>query len=87
MKQRRSLSIFDEIYSGTNPTDAILCATAYLKALTKYKSRCDFIITTHYIDMCKTFDDSETITNMKMNTKEKKDDKSIDYTHKIVEGI
>ena len=86
-KNEKSLCIFDEIYSGTNPTDAILCATAYLKALTKYKKRCDFIITTHYIDMCKTFDDSKTIKNMKMHTKEIKGDKSIDYTYKIVEGI
>ena len=85
--KERSLCIFDEIYSGTNPTDAILCATAYLKALNQYKSKCDFVITTHYIDMCKTFEKSGTIKNMKMKTTGNISDKSINYTYKIEEGI
>ena len=85
--KERSLCIFDEIYSGTNPTDAILCATAYLKSLTKYKERCDFIITTHYIDMCRTFDDYASIKNMKMKTKDNKNTKTIEYTYKITDGI
>jgi energy-coupling factor transporter ATP-binding protein EcfA2 len=83
--KERNLCIFDEIYSGTNPTDAILCATAYLKALTLYKSHCDFVITTHYIDMCKSFESSKLIKNMKMNTTEK--GKTINYSYKIEDGI
>ena len=64
----RHFCIFDEIYSGTNPVDAALCATAYLRAMNTLKSRCDYILTTHYLELCHNMSDSKTTRNMKMKT-------------------
>jgi hypothetical protein len=55
--------IFDEIYSGTNPTDAIECATLYLNKMNEYKN-VNYVLTTHYIKLCEDFDDK--IVNLKM---------------------
>ena len=44
--------IFDELYSGTNPIEATQAAYAFLLYLSKYK-HVDFILTTHYTELCK----------------------------------
>jgi len=44
--------IFDELYSGTNPVEATQAAYAFLLYLSKHK-HVDFILTTHYIELCK----------------------------------
>ena len=78
----RHLCIFDELYSGTNPNDAILCAKIYLKVLKSY-SCVDFILTTHYIQLCEELD--KYVSNYKMNVIEHKD--KIEYLYKIKKGI
>jgi len=75
--------IFDEIYSGTNPTDAVSCATIYLEEMNKYKVNVDYVLTTHYIELCEQFD--KTICNLKMNVNVLED--SIEYLYKIENGI
>ena len=75
--------IFDEIYSGTNPTDAVSCATMYLEEMNKYKSGVDYVLTTHYIELCELFDDK--ICNLKMNVNVLDD--TIEYLYKIEDGI
>jgi DNA mismatch repair ATPase MutS len=75
--------IFDEIYSGTNPTDAVSCATMYLEEMNKYKVNVDYVLTTHYIELCELFD--KKISNLKMNVNVL-DDK-IEYLYKIENGI
>jgi len=75
--------IFDEIYSGTNPNDAIMCATIYLEQLNKFKLNVDYALTTHYIQLCEAFDTK--ILNLKMNVNVLDD--SIKYLYKIVNGI
>ncbi len=75
--------IFDEIYSGTNPTDAVSCATMYLDEMNKYKSSVDYVLTTHYIELCELFDDK--ICNLKMNVNVLDD--TIEYLYKIENGI
>jgi len=47
--------IFDELYSGTNPYEAIASAYGYIMHLTK-NDRVDFMLTTHYIQLCKLFE-------------------------------
>jgi len=69
---------FDELYSGTNPNDAILCAKIYLKGLKSYPC-VDFILTTHYIQLCEELD--KCVSNYKMNVIEHKD--QIEYLYKI----
>lgn len=81
----RHFCIFDELYSGTNPNDAILCAEIYLKGLFQYK-QVEFILTTHYIQLCETFGKNHThIKNIKMNVVQHPD--QIEYTYKIKKGI
>ena len=75
--------IFDEIYSGTNPTDAVSCATMYLEEMNKYKAGVDYVLTTHYIELCELFDDK--ICNLKMNVNVLDD--TIEYLYKIEDGI
>ena len=75
--------IFDEIYSGTNPTDAVSCATMYLEEMNKYKAGVDYVLTTHYIELCELFD--KKICNLKMNVNVLED--TIEYLYKIENGI
>jgi energy-coupling factor transporter ATP-binding protein EcfA2 len=75
--------IFDEIYSGTNPSDAVSCASIYLEEMNKYKTNVDYVLTTHYIELCESFD--KKICNLKMNVNVSED--KIDYLYKIQKGI
>jgi len=75
--------IFDEIYSGTNPSDAVSCASIYLEEMNKYKTNVDYVLTTHYIELCESFD--KKICNLKMNVNVSED--KIDYLYKIKKGI
>ena len=47
---KRNFCIFDELYSGTNPSEAIQSAQAYLTYLRTLNS--SFLLTTHYYDLC-----------------------------------
>ena len=78
--------IFDELYSGTNPTEATKSAYAFLLWLSE-RTNVDFILTTHYVDICCKFDKSNArIANWKMDANET-DEGDVEYTYKIVEGI
>lgn len=83
---QKHFCIFDEIYSGTNPNDAILCANIYLKGMNKLKNCVDFILTTHYIELCEKFEKNDIIKNKKMNVLEK-NKLSFVYTYKLIDGI
>lgn len=83
--EKKHLCIFDEIYSGTNPTDAVTCAKLYLKGLNTHKSKVDYLITTHYIELCEHFKDTPDVLNQKMNVTI--NDDKIKYSYKLVEGI
>ena len=77
--------IFDEIYSGTNPNDAVLCANLYLKGLNHYKKCVDYALTTHYIQLCENFNKDKLIQNLKMNVDIKED--KITYLYNLIPGI
>ena len=77
--------IFDEIYSGTNPNDAVLCANVYLKGMKHYKYCVDFALTTHYIQLCENFEKDDIISNLKMNVEVT--DTTINYLYQLVTGI
>jgi len=79
------LCIFDEIYSGTNPNDAVMCAKIYINQMNEHKKRVDYLITTHYIELCNFFEKNDFVYNMKMKVNEKED--NIQYEYKLVEGI
>jgi len=46
------LCIFDELFSGTNPTEAIGAATAFLEYIGS-RGNVEFLLTTHYKELCK----------------------------------
>ena len=58
----RHFCIFDELYSGTNPYEAIASAYGYITYLTKLDN-VDFMLTTHYIQLCKLFEKENTISD------------------------
>jgi len=84
-KKARHFCIFDELYSGTNPAEATKSAYAFLLYLSK-RLNVDFILTTHYIDICAKFKKSNRIANWKMDATEDADGE-IEYTYKISKGV
>ena len=85
-EDKNHLCIFDEIYSGTNPNDAILCAKLYLKGMNKLKKNVDYVLTTHYIELCENFEKCKNVKNKKMFAEEDISG-NIKYLYKIVNGI
>ena len=76
----RHFCIFDEIYSGTNPTEAIASAYSFLKYIAKWKN-VNFILTTHYISLCKLLDSQPLIVNKQMQITNDKN------TYKLIKNI
>ena len=83
-KNAKHFCIFDELYSGTNPYEAIASAFSYLKHLSSI-SNVDFMITTHYIELCKNLD-AINIKNYHMETEPNGNDK-FKYTYLLKDGI
>ena len=81
----RHFCIFDELYSGTNPYDATKSAYAFLLYLSKYKN-VNFILTTHYVGLCKKLKKSESMMCYKMSTAVDSNG-NIKYTYKLKKGI
>ena len=81
---KRHFCIFDELYSGTNPTDAVDSAYSFLSYLTKFKN-INFILTTHYVDLCEKLSTNKKIENK--NMKIIKENNDITYTYKLTKGI
>jgi hypothetical protein len=83
-KEENHFCGFDELYSGTNPDEAIMSAYAFMKYLLKYK-RVNYILTTHFIQLCEKLDSNEKMVNCHMNTKAFGD--SFQYTYELKKGI
>jgi DNA mismatch repair ATPase MutS len=66
MSNSRHCCIFDELYSGTNPEEAVESAYSFLLYLSKFDN-VDFILTTHYFEVCKRFKKSDRVDNYKMD--------------------
>lgn len=81
---KRRFCIFDELFSGTNPYEAIGAASGFLKYLNKYDN-ITFVITTHFLDLCKKMEKEIRITNLHMEINNYNED--FIYTYKIVPGI
>lgn len=87
----RFFCIFDELYSGTNPTEAVAGAFALTKYLSK-KKNVTFVITTHFYDFCQLCDKQRiNIKNCQMEWKQSakstnKDD-NVSFTYKMKRGV
>ena len=81
----RHFCIFDELYSGTNPEEASKAGYAFLKYLNQFEN-VNYVLTTHYVSICKKFNKSEKVQNYKMDVTIL-DDGTFDYTYKLKKGI
>jgi DNA mismatch repair ATPase MutS len=85
-KKDRHFCVFDELYSGTNPTEAVITATSFMNYLVKFKNvKC--ILTTHFIDLCKNLENNKAFVNYMMKTEFNKDKISFNYNYKLTQGI
>ena len=83
---KNHLCVFDELYSGTNPYEAIASGYSYLRYLDREK-RVNFVLTTHYTDLCKRLE-NKTIKNYSMEiNNQSSDKKNFKYTYKMIDGI
>jgi len=81
---KRHFCIFDELYSGTNPYEAVAAAYGYIDYISK-NPKVDLILTTHYIELCELLEkrNAGAITNLHMTV-------CADtgaYLYKIAEGV
>lgn len=79
--KKRHFCIFDELYSGTNPYEAIASAYGYIEFISK-NPNVDLILTTHYIELCELLGKHKRIENLHMSTGE-----DGAYLYKLAQGI
>ena len=82
--EKKHFCVFDELYSGTNPYEAISSAYGYLKYIIKNEN-VKFLLTTHFINLCKLLEKEKFIENNCMHTDIKEDVPT--YHYKIMKGI
>lgn len=75
--------VFDEIFSGTTPEEAVQCGYGFLSYLQK-NTRVKYILTTHFTELCKKLD-NEGVENCKMVSSIKDD--TLQHTYKIEKGM
>jgi DNA mismatch repair protein MutS len=78
------LCIFDELYSGTNPKEAISSAMAFISYINKHPNT-RFILTTHYSQICDHVEKLKGIKNYHMHVTDS--DAGIKFSYKIEEGM
>ena len=78
------LCVFDELFSGTNPYEAISAANAYLKHICSLDN-VTFLLTTHFLDLCKKLNKLKNVKNMQMQVVSR--DGDFEYTYKVINGI
>jgi hypothetical protein len=84
LQKERHFCIFDELYSGTNPDEAVVSANGFMNYIVK-KENVTSLLTTHYIKLCKKLEKNDRIKNFNMNTVKKND--TFEYTYKLIDGI
>lgn len=80
---KKHFCVFDEIFSGTTPNEAINCGYGFLTFLNS-NSNIRFILTTHFMELCKKLTNG-TITNYKMVSTI--NDKTLLHTYKLEKGM
>ena len=83
-KTEDHLAAFDELYSGTNPDEAVISAVAFMEYLVKNKN-VSCLLTTHFIKVCKKLQKNKNIENFHMEAC--KNNNKIEYKYLLLEGI
>ena len=81
---QRHFCVFDELYSGTNPYEAVGSAYAFLTFLNK-NDNVNFVLTTHFLDLCRRLEKQEKMNNYHMKIEVNEED--FKYTYKMAKGI
>ena len=81
---KKHFCIFDELFSGTNPYEAVSSATAYLRYISNNEN-VRFMLTTHFITLCRKLKNDKNIENVNMKTK--MNNNKPKYFYKIKPGI
>jgi DNA mismatch repair ATPase MutS len=76
--------IFDELYSGTNPEEAVISGNAFMDYIVKH-TNVTCMLTTHYIKLCKKLSKNSKISNYHMKTT--KMNNTFEYTYELMRGI
>ena len=86
-KTKKHFCIFDELYSGTNPYEAVASAFSYLSYLCKNKN-IKFMLTTHYVELCKhlTKHENKKVINKHMKVNKNKNG-DFDFTYMLTNNI
>jgi hypothetical protein len=63
---------FDELFSGTNPEEAEVSSISFMNYIMKHNNVCS-MLTTHFINVCKTLDSNSKIKNYQMKTTHQND--------------
>lgn len=83
----RHFCLFDELYSGTNPIEAVKCGYAYLCHLSETEN-IHYVLTTHYTELCEKLKKTTGLSTYRMKVNVPKDSsESFEYLYKIEEGI
>ncbi len=81
--------IFDEIFSGTNPKEAVSSAYSFIHYLCQRKN-VKFVLTTHFVELCRRLEtnDSSDILNrlMKVHVRPSPDN-AIEFLYQVDDGI
>lgn len=79
--------VFDELYSGTNPEEAIMSAGAFMNFLMKFET-VNCMLTTHFFELCKSLEKNPCFKNVHMKTGISTDkDKRLIYNYELMNGI
>jgi len=84
-KTDRHFCVFDELYSGTNPYEAIIGGYAMMNYLSKIKN-VNCLLTTHYTKLCEKLRKNENIKNYNMKTMQLPNG-DFKYTYVMCPGI
>lgn len=84
-KNENHLCIFDELFSGTNPEEAINCGYGFLLYFTNFKNS-RFLLTTHFNDLCSKLNNIDSINIRKMFSYYDTNN-ILKHTYKIKDGI
>ena len=76
--------VFDELYSGTNPDEAVISAHAFMTYLLKHKN-VNFMLTTHFTELCEKLNNNDQIENLHMKVIKTEND--FNYTYFLEKGI
>jgi hypothetical protein len=83
-KKETHFCVFDELYSGTNPDEAVTSAKAFMEYIVKNK-KVSCLLTTHFVKVCKKLDKNENVMNCHMETE--KTNNKLYYKYKLKPGI